>query len=90
MTDGRWTDGQQKFERSRDQFLHCNLKEHEFRGKESRGKTLMNSEPLLDAQVAVLSKTRTRRKPIQINAERELKDGSESLHKEQKDWIEGT
>ena len=49
--DGQWTD--QIFERIRFQFLHCLLKEHEFRGKGSPSKTKTNSEPLLDAQVAM-------------------------------------
>ena len=33
----------------RSEFLHCHLKEHEFRGNASPSKTSTNSEPLLDA-----------------------------------------
>ena len=69
--DGQWTD--QIFERIRFQFLHCPLKEHEFRGKGSPSKTKTNSEPLLDAQVAMQSKTTEGHKPIQIVVEGELK-----------------
>ena len=69
--------------------LLCHVKEHESRGKESSSKTLTNSEPLLDAQVAMQSKTIKERKPTQIVAERELMNATESLHTEQKDWREG-
>ena len=46
---------------------HC--KEHESVGKESPSKTSTNSEPLLDAMVAMQSKTTKGRTPIQIVAE---------------------
>ena len=42
----------------------------------------------MDAQVAMQSKTTKEHTPTQIVAEGELKNASESLHTEQKDWIE--
>ena len=51
-------------------------------------KTLTNSEPRLDAQVAMQSRTTKGHKPSQIAAESESKNASEPLHMEQKDWIE--
>ena len=87
QTADEWTG--QKFEWTRSQSLHCRLKEHEFRGKDSPSKTSTKSEPLLDAQVATQSKTTKGRELIQIVAEYELENVSEQLHKGQKDWIEG-
>ena len=42
----------------------------------------------MDAQVAMRSKTTRGHKPTRIVAEGESKNASESLHTEQKDWIE--
>ena len=86
LADGQWTD--QKFEWTRSQSHHCHLEEHESRGKESPRKTSTNSKPLMDAQVATQSKITNGRKPKKIVAGCELKNLSEKLHKEQKDWIE--
>ena len=86
MVDGQWTE--QKFERIQFPFLHCHLKVHGFRGKESQSKTLRSSEPLSDVKVAMRSETTRGHRPIQTVAGNELKDVSESLHKGQKGWIE--
>ena len=55
MESGLWTD--QKFEWTPFQSLHCRLREHESRRRESLSKTLISSEQRLDAQVAMQSKT---------------------------------
>ena len=86
MESGHWTD--QKFEWTPFQSLRCRLRERESRGRESPGKTLMSSEPRLDAQIAMQSRTTREHKHTQIAAERESKNASEPLRMEQKGWIE--
>ena len=70
------------------QSLRCRLREHESRGRESPSKTLTSSEPRLDAQVAMQSRTTREHRHTQIDAGSELKNASEILRMEQKGWIE--
>ena len=48
----------------------------------------MSSEPRLDAQAAMQSKTTNEHRHTQIVAERESKNASKLLRMEQKVWIE--
>ena len=57
---------------------------------EGKNHQARHSEPLSDAKVAMRSKTTKGHTHIQIVAESELKDASESFHKEQKGWTEET
>ena len=84
MESGQWTD--QKLVWTPFRSLPCRLREHESRGRES-SKTLMSSEPRLDAQVAMQSKTTKVHRHTQIAAECESKNASELLRMEQKGWI---
>ena len=65
MTDGEWT--VDRAEVRVDPVPNPSvaiLREHESRGKESPSQTLRNSEPRLDAQVAVQSRTTKGHKPL--------------------------
>ena len=77
----------QKFEWTPFRSLRCRSREHAFRGRESPSRTLKSSEPRLDAQVAMQSRTTREHKHTQIDAGSELKNASEILRMEQKDWI---
>ena len=74
MEGGRWTG--QKFEWTPFQSLRCRLRVHEYGGRESPRKTLMSSEPRLDAQVA--NREKIRLKP-EVNPKRRLLMKSASL-----------
>ena len=58
------------------------------RERESPGKSLMSSEPRLDAQAAMPPGTTEKHKHTQIAAECESKSASEPLRVEQKGWVE--
>ena len=71
MEDHRTENGQltdQKFELIPFQSLHCHLREHESRGRESPSRTLNNSDLQLDAQVVMQSRTTREVKHTQIDA----------------------
>ena len=87
MEGGQWTD--QKFEWTPPfQSLHCCSREHEFRGKESPSETSASSEPRLDVQAAMQSRTIKEHRHTQSVAGSESKNVSEPLRMEQKGWIE--
>ena len=88
MTDGKWTVDRPEVRVEPIQSLHCRLREHESRGRESPSKTLKSSEQRSDDQVAMQSKTTKEHRHTQIAAECESKNASEPLRKEQKGWIE--
>ena len=76
MEGGLWTDWKLRW--TPFQSFRCRSREHESRGRGSPSKTLMSSEPRLDAQVAMESKTTKEHRPTQIAAERESKNASQS------------
>ena len=88
MTDGKWTVDRPEVRVDPIPIPPLPLREHESTGRESLSKTLMSSEPRLDAQVAMQSKTTEEHSHTQFAAECEPKNASELLRMEQKDWIE--
>ena len=88
MTDGKWTVDRPEVRVDPIPNPPLPSEGARIRGRESPSKTLMSSEPRLDAQVAMQSKTTKEHKHIQIAAEREAKNASEPLRMEQKGWIE--
>ena len=85
MVDGQLT--HQKLEWIQSRFTRCRSIEHAFRGRESLSRTLMNSEPRLDAQVAMQSGTTREDRHIQIDAGGELRKASGRLRMERRGWI---
>ena len=72
---------------SRDIRTRCWCLTRSSSGRESPSRTLTSSVPRFDAQVAMQSSTTREHKHTQIDAGSELKNASEILRMEQKDWI---
>ena len=85
MEDGQLTG--QKFKWTPFRSLRRRSMVYAFRGRESLSRTLTSSEPRLDAQVAMQSRTTKERKHTQIDAGSELKKALEILRMEQKGCI---
>ena len=77
VTNGRWTVDRPEIEVDPIPIPPLPVEGARIQRKESPSKTLTNSEPLLDAQVATQSKATDGCKPIQIVAECELKNVTE-------------
>ena len=77
-----------KFEWTPSQFLHCHLREYEYRGKRVTKQDIDEFGGSVGCPVPTQSNTTKGPEPIQIVAECELKNVSASPRTEQKDWIQ--
>ena len=87
MTDGRCAVDRPEVRVDPFRSIRCLSREHELRGKESPRETSTSSEPRLDVQAALQSRTIEHRHTQSV-AGSESKNVSEPLRMEQKGWIE--